>query len=147
MLPESNGRTKQMNILSLSWESNQPGNSIFIDNSEWNLFAPSNQNGKVFILFFIELFWLSLFVVDSMNSFSQHRTNFHWLKIEKSWIIEFGLIDFSFRTQEQMNFFDLLSLSVTSLSLVQKFPQIYRIYRTKNVSSISTSSVLLEETA
>jgi uncharacterized protein with PQ loop repeat len=41
----------------------------------------------------------------------------------------------------------LLSLSVNILCLIQKVPQIYRIYKTKNVESISISSVLLEETA
>ncbi|UJR35395.1 hypothetical protein I4U23_028152 [Adineta vaga] len=41
----------------------------------------------------------------------------------------------------------LLSLSVNILCLVQKLPQIIRIYQTKNVNSISISSVLLEETA
>jgi len=41
----------------------------------------------------------------------------------------------------------LLSLSVNILCLVQKLPQIIRIYKTKNVDSISISSVLLEETA
>ncbi|CAF4040919.1 unnamed protein product [Rotaria sp. Silwood2] len=42
---------------------------------------------------------------------------------------------------------DLLSLSVNILCLIQKLPQIIRIYKTKNVASISISSVLLEETA
>ncbi|CAF5100060.1 unnamed protein product [Rotaria sp. Silwood1] len=42
---------------------------------------------------------------------------------------------------------DLLSLSVNILCLIQKLPQIVRIYKTKNVASISISSVLLEETA
>jgi uncharacterized protein with PQ loop repeat len=41
----------------------------------------------------------------------------------------------------------LLSLSVNVLCLIQKLPQIIRIYKTKNVDSISISSVLLEETA
>ncbi|CAF1109998.1 unnamed protein product [Adineta steineri] len=41
----------------------------------------------------------------------------------------------------------LLSLSVNILCLIQKVPQIYRIYKTKNVESVSLSSVLLEETA
>ncbi len=41
----------------------------------------------------------------------------------------------------------LLSLSVNILCLIQKLPQITRIYQTKNVDSISVSSVLLEETA
>jgi uncharacterized protein with PQ loop repeat len=41
----------------------------------------------------------------------------------------------------------ILSLSVNILCLIQKVPQIYRIYKTKNVESISISSVLLEETA
>lgn len=46
-----------------------------------------------------------------------------------------------------MVFLQLLSLSVNVLCLIQKLPQIIRIYRTKNVDSISVSSVLLEETA
>ncbi|CAF0803747.1 unnamed protein product [Rotaria sordida] len=46
-----------------------------------------------------------------------------------------------------MIFLDLLSLSVNILCLIQKLPQIIRIYKTKNVASISISSVLLEETA
>ncbi|CAF0873247.1 unnamed protein product [Rotaria sordida] len=41
----------------------------------------------------------------------------------------------------------LISLSVNILCLIQKVPQIYQIYKTKNVESISISSVLLEETA
>jgi len=41
----------------------------------------------------------------------------------------------------------LLSLSVNILCLVQKVPQIVRIYKSKNVDSISIISVLLEETA
>ena len=40
-----------------------------------------------------------------------------------------------------------LSLSVNILCLVQKLPQIIRIYQTKNVNSISIVSVLLEETS
>ena len=46
-----------------------------------------------------------------------------------------------------MVFLQLLSLSVNVLCLIQKLPQIRRIYQTKNVDSISVSSVLLEETA
>ncbi|CAF0813529.1 unnamed protein product [Adineta steineri] len=38
-----------------------------------------------------------------------------------------------------------LSLSVNILCLVQKLPQIIGLYKTKNVNSISISSVLLEE--
>ncbi|CAF2389833.1 unnamed protein product [Rotaria sp. Silwood2] len=41
----------------------------------------------------------------------------------------------------------LISLSVNILCLIQKVPQIYQIYKTKNVESVSISSVLLEETA
>jgi uncharacterized protein with PQ loop repeat len=46
-----------------------------------------------------------------------------------------------------MVFLQLLSLSVNVLCLIQKLPQIIRIYQSKNVDSISVSSVLLEETA
>ncbi|CAF1316161.1 unnamed protein product [Adineta ricciae] len=46
-----------------------------------------------------------------------------------------------------MGFLQLLSLSVNVLCLIQKVPQIYRIYKTKDVESISIASVLLEETA
>ena len=41
----------------------------------------------------------------------------------------------------------LLSLSVNILCLVQKVPQIYRIYKSKDVQGVSISSVLLEEIA
>ncbi|CAF1345189.1 unnamed protein product [Adineta ricciae] len=40
-----------------------------------------------------------------------------------------------------------LSLSVNILCLVQKLPQIIRVYQTKNINSISIESVLLGETA
>ncbi len=46
-----------------------------------------------------------------------------------------------------MVFLQLLSLSVNILCLIQKLPQIFRIYKTKNVDSVSVTSVLLEETA
>ncbi len=46
-----------------------------------------------------------------------------------------------------MVFLELLSLSVNILCLIQKLPQIFRIYKTKNVDSVSVTSVLLEETA
>ncbi|CAF1230029.1 unnamed protein product [Rotaria magnacalcarata] len=46
-----------------------------------------------------------------------------------------------------MVFLQFLSLSVNILCFIQKVPQILRIYKTKNVDSISVSSVLLEETA
>jgi hypothetical protein len=53
----------------------------------------------------------------------------------------------SFLDCTKMVFLQFLSISVNVLCLVQKLPQIIRIYQTKNVDSISVSSVLLEETA
>lgn len=49
--------------------------------------------------------------------------------------------------KDRMVLLQLISISVNALCLIQKIPQIYQIFKTKDVESISVSSVILEETA